>query len=628
MARGRVQRDVPSEDEVDAFHSQREKILIGDAPVLRRGGRQVADESFDEPILDLPDSDEDGADGLGSTDEDDDESWGRTKKTFYSADGDAEDLEDEAREARRMQKRSLALLSERHFLGNAERAASSSASESATSARVVELDSSDDEEEANASDRYATEADLEGLDGAAVVRLLPPQEALRVLEEMAPETRDFVREFKRRAIEIRETVEPVLASMRAASSAASPPQEGEAGLAFLQAKNQLLVGYCANLAYYLLLKVQGRSIKDHPVVERLIKYRLLIEKIKPMEAKLQYQIEKYVSVSLLSGASGASKDIDEAALSFKPNLALLDGDNDDDSQSEGENAPYRAPKVAPTHFASSSSSSARTEAAREEERARVLASKSRLLADMQEDFDDRPIEESVDPVYGRSSGPSASAHRREKYEEDNFVRVTLTAKERRKLEAATAKPIDELDDLNDFFRTTTKDKKASSAAGKSAVDRLLGTRTPRPAEARGGSEAAAGGAKQAKRKAESSGDEMSEIEDDMTPNFKPSRASDAGKRKQAPPSREGGGGPAPYRHIIRDTEPRAPRPASYEMMKNKGLTPKRPKEVRNPRVRQRQKWERAQKKIGSTKAIVRTSAKPYSGESSGIRTNLSRSAKF
>ena len=54
-------------------------------------------------------------------------------------------------------------------------------------------------------------------------------------------------------------------------------------------------------------------------------------------------------------------------------------------------------------------------------------------------------------------------------------------------------------------------------------------------------------------------------------------------------------------------------------MKNKGLTPHRSKSVRNPRVKKRQRFEKAKKKISSQKAVYRggDSAK-YGGESTGI----------
>lgn len=57
------------------------------------------------------------------------------------------------------------------------------------------------------------------------------------------------------------------------------------------------------------------------------------------------------------------------------------------------------------------------------------------------------------------------------------------------------------------------------------------------------------------------------------------------------------------------------------ILKNKGLTPKRSKSVRNPRVKKRQKFEKAKKKLSSQKAVYKGGigeAGHYDGERSGI----------
>ena len=68
------------------------------------------------------------------------------------------------------------------------------------------------------------------------------------------------------------------------------------------------------------------------------------------------------------------------------------------------------------------------------------------------------------------------------------------------------------------------------------------------------------------------------------------------------------------------------RMATDAILKNRGLTVKRKKELRNPRVKRRKQYEKAQKKLKSTG--VRVAAVPqsaYGGESTGIKRNLARS---
>ncbi|CAG8434085.1 5286_t:CDS:10 [Diversispora eburnea] len=70
------------------------------------------------------------------------------------------------------------------------------------------------------------------------------------------------------------------------------------------------------------------------------------------------------------------------------------------------------------------------------------------------------------------------------------------------------------------------------------------------------------------------------------------------------------------------------RQINYQILKNKGLKPSRKKEQRNPRVKHRQKFERAKKKIKSIKATFVQQEGSYGGEKTGIKTGLTRSVKF
>lgn len=70
------------------------------------------------------------------------------------------------------------------------------------------------------------------------------------------------------------------------------------------------------------------------------------------------------------------------------------------------------------------------------------------------------------------------------------------------------------------------------------------------------------------------------------------------------------------------------RAINYEMEKNKGLTPKRNKLYRNPRVRHREKFRKALIKRKSIVPKVRHEDKRYSGEATGIRKTVIRSVKI
>lgn len=85
----------------------------------------------------------------------------------------------------------------------------------------------------------------------------------------------------------------------------------------------------------------------------------------------------------------------------------------------------------------------------------------------------------------------------------------------------------------------------------------------------------------------------------------------------------------PFR-ITEDEFEGGKRGLSYAIAKNKGLAPRRKKEVRNPRVKKRLKFEEKKRKLGSTRAIWKGGEGKggYKGELTGIKTGLVRGVKL
>lgn len=50
----------------------------------------------------------------------------------------------------------------------------------------------------------------------------------------------------------------------------------------------------------MLLKVNGESIKDTSYIDSLIEDRVVLEKIRPLEKKLRYQIDKLLKATSTS----------------------------------------------------------------------------------------------------------------------------------------------------------------------------------------------------------------------------------------------------------------------------------------------------------------------------------------
>ena len=108
--------------------------------------------------------------------------------------------------------------------------------------------------------------------------------------------------------------------------------ETKDGLSFLELKNHVMLDYMANLTYVMLRKCSGKSINGEKAIERICEDRTVLEKMKPTEKKLRYQIDKALKIA----ESGQMSSNDP--LNFRPNLSALKngGSDDDDADSDDE----------------------------------------------------------------------------------------------------------------------------------------------------------------------------------------------------------------------------------------------------------------------------------------------------
>ncbi|KAF9391840.1 hypothetical protein BGX21_011176 [Mortierella sp. AD011] len=235
------------------------------------------------------------------------------------------------------------------------------------------------------------------------------------------------------------------------------------GLSFLEVKYHILLEYITNLSFVMYRKLNGETIKDHPAVVSLIEQRTMLEKMKPVEQKLKYQIDKLVRAAVIGQQDGEAQMAAEGAdpLAFKPNPKNLVEDNagndegdgqDEDQEEDGKQSTglYRAPKMAPVHFEEDSSAVAKR--LKYQARLQARAAKSRVMKDLVSEFDDRPEEMSLnnDGVHF-GMGMDEKQLERERYEEENFTRTMLSKKELNRLrKGALPRFENEFENLNDF----------------------------------------------------------------------------------------------------------------------------------------------------------------------------------
>jgi len=212
-------------------------------------------------------------------------------------------------------------------------------------------------------------------------------------------------------------------------------EETKDGLSWLELKNQMLLGYLIDTNHVVYNKIKGKSIATSPSVRRLVEYRTVLERMRPVDQKLKYQVQKMLKIA----ASGKVEKNDP--LTFRANPEAFDFGNEDgtnaakneesvansDSAARSKTGKYVPPKLAPVHYLEDETREARLE--KQMEKAKRKALSSSIISELREEFYDGPqeVREEYNPHKERLN---RKRREREKYEEENFVRLQVSKKER------------------------------------------------------------------------------------------------------------------------------------------------------------------------------------------------------
>jgi hypothetical protein len=226
------------------------------------------------------------------------------------------------------------------------------------------------------------------------------------------------------------------------------------GVSLLDAKHQMLLSYLSHLSYYILLRLSASPVENHPVIDKLLENRVFLEKIKPLELKIKYQIEKLVkSADMEQGKIENINDESANPLAFKPNPMALEQEDDAQPHQE-EDGVYKPPKLAPMFF----DEAPKTKKGRLTAHQREKASRSRLLNELRAQYDDRPEEQTAEGTgYGAHEIGNEFDEKwkeRERFEEENMVRLNMT-REDKKLRKHLEKRASTTRFQNDFEVTRT-----------------------------------------------------------------------------------------------------------------------------------------------------------------------------
>lgn len=206
------------------------------------------------------------------------------------------------------------------------------------------------------------------------------------------------------------------------------------GISLLSLKSHLLLSYLQHTTFYIFLKLRGARIDEgeyRKVVERLIDLRVYLDKgVKPIEAKLRYQIDKVIRASERLDREGQMKDLDDNArdaLAYKPNpKALVVEQEEEEGSRDGIYRPPRIASVLPVQD--------------RKERRKMPNNTLREFVDSE--LSAAPVAE---PSIGsniisqgrqgnsviQSSRDRASQAERDRYEEENYLRLPTTGKQKK-----------------------------------------------------------------------------------------------------------------------------------------------------------------------------------------------------
>ncbi|XP_071945801.1 something about silencing protein 10-like isoform X1 [Antedon mediterranea] len=296
-------------DEIDDFHKQKLKRMKKHIKEQERGS---TDDEMEVLSLDSEDEDDYEAqlmaikkqahlDDVASDMEDEDDennaedalpnnkSWGTHKKSFYHTDyvdddlpglsDEEEEQAEEEKEALAIQQRMVQDLDEEDFAMD-----------------LFKVDKTDDVESQIVKD----------------LSKISKKEKLQHLEKDSPELFLLIEEFKTKINELISSLHPLLCMVK---SRCIP--SGESAV-YITTKFHLYLNYCMNVSLYLALKAKQVSIRNHPILTRILAYKNLIQELKPIDEQLSGDIEMLVKMENVNKYNGNDEDIQQMKSKYQP----------------------------------------------------------------------------------------------------------------------------------------------------------------------------------------------------------------------------------------------------------------------------------------------------------------------
>jgi len=603
--------DEELEDEIDEFHATRDKVMLGE-DVLDDDDDSDDDDADSEEddaedaVLGI-DADTDSDDDDGDDDEDDVNSvggsdagdsdaedekistgWGKSRKEFYNQDfvdpdfdydeQQEEDAKEEEEEALRLQAMQVAELDEDDYglpfggLGNQadqSKKKSKKKGDKSQTDMVAELD--------NELDTIG----MGGLASAAVETIgrdlthMSTEDRLVQLAQQAPELLDLCEEYTGKTAEQADLLEPILARVELGAHGMSAD-----GVAYFTLRQRVVTNYLLNVAYYLYLRGLGRptaEIAAHPCIKRIVHARKIFADLEPLHARMCDELESAQAEGTFS-FDGPTEE----------NAAVNDEDDEEEQEAAAAAGNPETDSDGSIEQEIMSKKANKGKGGGKGSKKKKKAKKGRA---------------SAETTYSEVSFEDAQKERKAVGKA-----AKKDAKRRRKAATDFGETKDGDDDLGEAVAERKKAKKAAKAERAAAKDAAAAAASEFSLDDYG-----LGGLD----------GEGANAEDAVADAYYQAIVAAKEKKKTTKAAGFSDGFDAGNAD---DTEEN--RSITWAMKSNKGLTPSRKKEVRNPRVRNRNQHKKRTKQRGGAVQKVRTEKEKYRGEEFGIKANIIKSVKL
>ncbi|TDH66668.1 uncharacterized protein CCR75_005187 [Bremia lactucae] len=301
--------DDPSENESDSVQVESEDDELAGQEVLELDDDENDETGDDEEEKDIDmDVDENpmyDADAERKKALQMDGKWGTKRKTFYSADTAEYELESDEEIAKDEEEAALDLQRKQNEMVDDEDLGIDgleSAGEVKEEDEEIDMVPLDDDE--LVKEQLADIAQLadNGAGGSETVEQvhrdfskMSKKDKLQIVNQSAPEFLGLVSELESTTKELEEVVTPAVLKLRPVRRKS---RQLQMGLRYLMTRQNLLLNYSANISFYMLLRAQGKSVADHPVLMHLLLLKKQLSKLHTIDEVVNGQLQDLLTKQL------------------------------------------------------------------------------------------------------------------------------------------------------------------------------------------------------------------------------------------------------------------------------------------------------------------------------------------